>query len=54
MQEVTKSQNHVLRADPTWSINSGKMESRLVDFPEGGSKPLRRKRVRESGVWWSL
>jgi len=33
MQELTKSQNQDLRADPAWSINSGKMESNLVDFP---------------------
>ena len=32
-QEVRKSQNQDLRADLVWSINSGKMESRLEDFP---------------------
>jgi len=34
MQEVRKSQNQNLRAEPTWSINSGKMESNLGDFPD--------------------
>jgi len=33
MQEVRKSQNQYLRADPAWSINSGKMESNPGDFP---------------------
>ena len=33
MQELRKLQNQDLRADPAWSINSGKMESNLVDFP---------------------
>jgi len=33
MQEVRKSQNQDLRADPAWSINSGKMESNPGDFP---------------------
>jgi len=33
MQEVRKSQNQDLRADPAWSINSGKMESSPGDFP---------------------
>jgi len=33
MQEVRKSQNQGLRADLTWSINSGKMESSPWDFP---------------------
>ena len=32
-QEVRKSQNHESRVDPAWSINSGKVESRPVDFP---------------------
>jgi len=32
MQEVTKSQNQDLRADPAWSINSGKMESNPEEF----------------------
>jgi len=33
MQEMRKSQNQDLRADPAWSINSGMMESRPGDFP---------------------
>jgi len=33
MQELRKSQNHDLRADPAWSMNSGKMESNPRDFP---------------------
>jgi len=33
MQEVRKSQNQDLRADPAWSINSGKMEFSPGDFP---------------------
>jgi len=33
MQEVKKPQNEDLRADPAWSINSEKMESRPGDFP---------------------
>jgi len=33
MQEVRKSQNQDLRADPVWSINTGKMESSSGDFP---------------------
>jgi len=33
MQELKKSQNQDLRADPAWSINSGKMESNPEDFP---------------------
>jgi len=33
MQELRKSQNQDLRADPAWSINSGKMESNPGDFP---------------------
>jgi len=33
MQEAMKSQNQDLRADPAWSISSGKMESRPGDFP---------------------
>jgi len=33
MQEVRKSQNQDLRADLSWSINSGKMESNPGDFP---------------------
>jgi len=33
MQELRKSQIQVLRADPAWSINSGKMESNPGDFP---------------------
>ena len=39
MQELRKSQNQDLRADPAWSINSGKMESNPGDFP--GFKRLR-------------
>ena len=39
MQELRKSQNQDLRADPVWSINSGKMESNPGDFP--GFKCLR-------------
>jgi len=34
MQEVRKSQNQDLKADPAWSINSGKMESNPGDFPD--------------------
>jgi len=33
MQELRKSQIQNLRADPAWSINSGKMESNPGDFP---------------------
>jgi len=33
MQEVRKSQNQDLRADPAWSMNSEKMESNSGDFP---------------------
>jgi len=33
MQELRKSQNQDLRADPAWSTNSGKMESNPGDFP---------------------
>jgi len=33
MQEVRKLQNQDLRADPAWSINSGKMESNPGAFP---------------------
>jgi len=33
MQEVRKSQNQDFRADPVWSMNSGKMESNPRDFP---------------------
>jgi len=32
MQEVRKSQNQDLRADPSLSINSGKVESNPADF----------------------
>ena len=32
MQELRKSQNQDLWADPAWSINSGKMESNPGDF----------------------
>jgi len=32
-QEVRKSQNQDLRPKPAWSINSGKMESNLGEFP---------------------
>ena len=39
MQVLRKSQNQDLRADPAWSINSGKMESNPRDFP--GFRPLR-------------
>ena len=36
MQEVRKFQNHDLRADPAWSMHSGKMESRhTVDVARG-------------------
>jgi len=33
MQEIRELQNQDLRADPAWSINSGKMESSPGDFP---------------------
>jgi len=33
MQEVRKSQNQDLRADPVWSTNSEKVESNPRDFP---------------------
>jgi len=33
MQELMKSQNQDLRADPVWSINSGKMEFNAGYFP---------------------
>ena len=33
MQELRKSQNQDMRANPRWSINSGKMESNPGDFP---------------------
>jgi len=33
MQELRKSQNHHLRTDQAWSINSGKMESNPGNFP---------------------
>jgi len=33
MQEVKKSHNHHLRADPMWSIKFGKIESNPGDFP---------------------
>jgi len=33
MQELRKSENQDLRADPAWSINYGKMESIPGDFP---------------------
>jgi len=33
MQELSKSPNQDLRADPAWNINSGKMESDPGDFP---------------------
>jgi len=39
MQELRKSQNQDLRADPAWSINSEKMESSPGDFP--GCRRLR-------------
>ena len=39
MQELRKSQNQSLRADASWSINSGKMESNPGEFP--GFKRLR-------------
>jgi len=32
MQELRKLQNQYFRADPAWSINSGKMESNPGDF----------------------
>jgi len=34
MQEVKKPHNQDLRADPAWSINSGKIESSPGDFPD--------------------
>jgi len=33
MQEMRKSQNQDLRAEPAWNMNSGKMESNPGDFP---------------------
>jgi len=33
MHELRKSQNEDLRADPAWSMNSGKMKSNPGDFP---------------------
>jgi len=39
MQELRKSQNQNFRADPAWSISSGKMESNPGDLP--GFKRLR-------------
>jgi len=33
MQDLKKSQNQDLRADPAWTMNSGKMESNPGDFP---------------------
>jgi len=33
MQELRKSQNQDLRADPAWSMNSRKVESNPGDFP---------------------
>ena len=33
MQELRKSQNQDLRADPAWSLNSWKMQSNTGDFP---------------------
>ena len=47
MQEVRKSQNHDLKADLAWSINSGKMESRLRHLP--GLRRLRAT-ARSSGL----
>jgi len=47
MQELRKSQNQDLRADPPWSMNSGKMESDPGDFP--GFRRLRAA-ARSSGV----
>jgi len=43
MREVRKSQNQDLRADPAWTINSGRMEFRSQrvsgpQAPEGGVK----------------
>jgi len=43
MQELRKSQNRDLRADPAWSINSEKMESSPGDFPGF-------RRLRVSGI----
>jgi len=43
MQEVRKSQNQDLRADPAWSMTSGKMECNPGDFPG-----FRRLRAAES------
>jgi len=39
MQEVRKSHDQDLRANPAWTINSSKIESRPGDFP--GSRCLR-------------
>jgi len=47
MHEARKSQNQDLRADPAWSINSGKMESDPRDIP--GFRPLR-EAERSSGL----
>jgi len=46
VKEVRKSQNQDLRADPAWSINSGKMETRPGDFPG-----FRRLRATASSSW---
>ena len=43
MQELRKSQNRDLRADPAWSINTGKIESSPGDFPGF-------RRLRVSGI----
>jgi len=47
MQELRKLQNQDLRADPAWSMNSGKMESNPGDFP--GFRSLRTA-VNSSGL----
>jgi len=58
MQEVRKSQNQDLRAEPGWIINSGKIVSRLGDFsgPEVGSEHFWPKRARDtvSHICWDL
>jgi len=43
MQELRKSQNQDLRADPAWCMNSANMESNPGDFPG-----FRRLRAAES------
>jgi len=50
MQEVRKSQNQDLRADPAWTINSGKIEirTRRLSRPVDGSKLLWHERARDT------